>query len=202
VVRRRPEGGRKWAAGDKRFGEYTLTVWEACNPLKSHKTAKDMFGKAWTKTAKIWKSLRKCVGGRPHSAAFARPPRRRRYSIAAAFRMHTIVACAGTEPGCESGAAGRSDSARFPRRAGSGRNRRPRPGVRRRLRRHLHPQEREKDPSRWVDPPAAAANSARRSSLAFWARPIAASAKYRSARSSRESPGRSPWRPAPTCPYC
>src|SRR5271163_3656945 len=126
-------GGRKGAAGDKRFGEYTLTVWEACNPLKSHKTAKDMFGKAWTKTAKIWKSLRKCVGGRPHSAAFARPPRRRRYSIAAAFRMHTIVACAGTEPGCESGAAGRSDSARFPRRAGSGRNRR-----------HLRPQEREK----------------------------------------------------------
>ena len=56
--------------------------------------------------------------------------------------------------------------------------------------------------SRWVDPPAAAANPARRSSRASWARPIAASAKYRSARSSRESPGRSPWRPAPTCPYC
>ena len=59
-----------------------------------------------------------------------------------------------------------------------------------------------RDPSRWVDPPAAAANPARRSSRASCSRPIAASAKYRSARSSRESPGRSPWRPAPTCPYC
>jgi hypothetical protein len=39
---------RKAASGDKRFG---VTVWEACNPLKSHKTAKAFFGKAWTKTA-------------------------------------------------------------------------------------------------------------------------------------------------------
>ena len=44
---RGPEGGGR----DKRFGESILTVWEACNPLKSHKTAKDLFGKAWTKTA-------------------------------------------------------------------------------------------------------------------------------------------------------
>jgi hypothetical protein len=51
VVQRRLEGGRKAASGDKRFGESTLTVWEACNPLKSHKTAKAFFGKAWTKTA-------------------------------------------------------------------------------------------------------------------------------------------------------
>jgi hypothetical protein len=55
----------------------------------------------------VWKSLdknsldleklQKSLGGRPHSAAFARPPRRRRHSIAAAFRMHTIVASAGAE---------------------------------------------------------------------------------------------------------
>jgi hypothetical protein len=32
------------------------------NPLKSHKTDKEMFGKAWRKQAKIWKSLAKKLG--------------------------------------------------------------------------------------------------------------------------------------------
>jgi hypothetical protein len=43
------EAGR--AADDKRFGERSFMVFEACNLLKSHKTAKDLFGKACTKTA-------------------------------------------------------------------------------------------------------------------------------------------------------
>ena len=51
VVRGRLEGGRKEAGGRNKFGESTLTVWEACNRLKSHKTAKALFGKAWTKAA-------------------------------------------------------------------------------------------------------------------------------------------------------
>ena len=37
---------------------------DPCNPLKSHKTAKGIFGKAWTKIAEIWKSLAKKLGGR------------------------------------------------------------------------------------------------------------------------------------------
>src|ERR1700722_2630266 len=34
-----------------------------CNPLKSHKTAKGFFGKAWRKRAEIWKCLEKNLGG-------------------------------------------------------------------------------------------------------------------------------------------
>src|ERR1700687_328560 len=44
-------------------------VWEPCNPLKSHKTAKDFFGKAWSKTRDFWKSLEKGLQG-----AFIPPP--------------------------------------------------------------------------------------------------------------------------------
>jgi hypothetical protein len=45
-----------------------------CNPLKSHKTAKGFFGKAWRKQAEIWKCLEKTleVGRRaPGGARFA-----------------------------------------------------------------------------------------------------------------------------------
>jgi hypothetical protein len=34
-------------------------VWKPCNPLRSHKTAKDLFGKAWSKTRDFWRSLEK-----------------------------------------------------------------------------------------------------------------------------------------------
>ena len=44
-------------------------VWKACNPLKSHKTAKDLFGKAWSKTREFWRSLKKGLVG-----AFIPPP--------------------------------------------------------------------------------------------------------------------------------
>jgi hypothetical protein len=54
----------------------TLWVWKACNPLKSQKTAKKMFGKAWSETAEIWKGLDK-------SLELAAAPERRR----AAFRQ-------------------------------------------------------------------------------------------------------------------
>src|SRR5277367_1149783 len=33
-----------------------------CNALKFHKTAKAFFGKAWTKTCWIWKSLQESLG--------------------------------------------------------------------------------------------------------------------------------------------
>ena len=42
---------------------------ETCNPLKSHKTAKDLFGKAWSKTREFWRSLEKGLEG-----AFIPPP--------------------------------------------------------------------------------------------------------------------------------
>jgi hypothetical protein len=44
--------------------------------MKSHKTAKEMFGKAWSETAEIWKGLDK-------SLELAAAPERRR----AAFRQ-------------------------------------------------------------------------------------------------------------------
>ena len=43
--------------------------WKPCNPLKSHKTAKDLFGKAWSKTREFWRSLEKGLEG-----AFIPPP--------------------------------------------------------------------------------------------------------------------------------
>jgi hypothetical protein len=39
--------------------------------LKFHKTAKAFFGKAWTQTAWIWKSLQESLEARLYSAAFA-----------------------------------------------------------------------------------------------------------------------------------
>src|SRR5271156_46661 len=55
----------------------------------------------------VWKSLdqnsldleklAEMLGRPPSFRRLCRPPRRRRHSIAAAFRMHTIVACAGAE---------------------------------------------------------------------------------------------------------
>src|ERR1700691_1863627 len=45
-----------------------------CNPLKSHKTAKGNFGKAWRKQAEIWKSLQKRLGGRQTRPGDAGPP--------------------------------------------------------------------------------------------------------------------------------
>ena len=49
-------------------------VFEACNPLKSHKTAKGIFGKAWTETRWFWKSLENCKEARHYFATSARPP--------------------------------------------------------------------------------------------------------------------------------
>ena len=37
--------------GAAKVWRVTLWVWKACNPLKSHKTANGIFGKAWRKTA-------------------------------------------------------------------------------------------------------------------------------------------------------
>ena len=38
-------------------------VWKPCNPLKSHKAAKDFFGKAWSETRDLWRSLEKGLEG-------------------------------------------------------------------------------------------------------------------------------------------
>src|SRR5271169_6163773 len=45
--------------GTKKFGDRQKGVWNACNPLKSHKTAKGIFGDPCRKQAFIWKSLPK-----------------------------------------------------------------------------------------------------------------------------------------------
>jgi hypothetical protein len=43
----RPKGD----GDDEKFGKSSLVDWSPCKPLKFHKTAKALFGKAWTKTA-------------------------------------------------------------------------------------------------------------------------------------------------------
>src|SRR5271155_4772809 len=102
----------KWGGGQRKiWRESTLTVWEACNPLKSHKTAKELLRKAWRKEAEIWKSLRKSLQARPRSAAFARPaddgvtPSRRPSGCT------PLSHARAPRRGYGSGAAGRSDSA-------------------------------------------------------------------------------------------
>src|SRR6202789_4312319 len=50
-AKRGGSGGKIWKA--------SKDVWKPCNPLKSHKIAKDLFGKAWSKTRYFWRSLEK-----------------------------------------------------------------------------------------------------------------------------------------------
>src|ERR1700722_4614971 len=53
-------------------------VWKPCNHLKSHKTAKDFFGKAWSETRDFWRSLEKGLEGAiippPLAPSHQRPP--------------------------------------------------------------------------------------------------------------------------------
>src|ERR1700720_4888255 len=61
----RPErGGRR-----RKIWKPSKDVWKPCNPLKFHKTAKDFFGKAWSKTRDFWRSLEKGL-----ESAFIPPP--------------------------------------------------------------------------------------------------------------------------------
>src|SRR5271170_8295474 len=71
-ARRRPECGQEGGGHREKLGRRSFSVWDPCNPLKSHKTAKAFFGKAWRKQAEIWKSLEKRLGGRLYFAASAR----------------------------------------------------------------------------------------------------------------------------------
>ena len=57
------------------FGKELFRVWEPCKPLKSHKTAKGIFGKARRKLAEIWKSLQKSLEARRATGSAANPPR-------------------------------------------------------------------------------------------------------------------------------
>src|ERR1700720_4599450 len=54
---------------------------EPCNPLKSHKIAKEFFGKAWSKTRDFWRSLEKGLEGAfippPLAPSHQRPPIKR-----------------------------------------------------------------------------------------------------------------------------
>jgi hypothetical protein len=61
---RSKRGGRR-----RKIWKTSKDVWKPCNPLKSHKTAKDFFGKAWSKTRDFWRSLEKGLEG-----AFIPPP--------------------------------------------------------------------------------------------------------------------------------
>jgi hypothetical protein len=48
-------------------------IWNPCNPLKLHKTAKAFFGNACRKTSGIWKSLQKDLETRHNSAGNGQP---------------------------------------------------------------------------------------------------------------------------------
>src|ERR1700689_1187552 len=58
------KGGRR-----RKIWKVPKDVWKPCNPLKSHKTAKDLFGKAWSETRDFWRNLEKGLQG-----AFIPPP--------------------------------------------------------------------------------------------------------------------------------
>ena len=66
---------------EKNLGKHQTDVWKPCNPLKSHKTAKDFFGKAWSKTRDFWRSLEKGLEGAfippPLAPSHQRPPIKR-----------------------------------------------------------------------------------------------------------------------------
>src|SRR5271170_3799321 len=51
----RPKGGER----RRKIWKASKDVWNPCNPLRSHKTAKAFFGKAWSKTREFWRSLKK-----------------------------------------------------------------------------------------------------------------------------------------------
>src|ERR1700722_9817437 len=55
----RPKGGG-WR---RKIWKASKAVWKPCNPLKSHKTAKALFGKAWSETREFWRSLEKVLEG-------------------------------------------------------------------------------------------------------------------------------------------
>jgi hypothetical protein len=57
-------GGRR-----RKMWKASKDVWKPCNQLKSHKIAKALFGKAWSKTREFWRSLEKDLKG-----AFIPPP--------------------------------------------------------------------------------------------------------------------------------
>src|ERR1700691_167265 len=63
---------------ERKIWKASKGVWKTCNPLKSHKTAKDLFGKAWSKTREFWRSLEKGLEGAfippPLAPAHKRPP--------------------------------------------------------------------------------------------------------------------------------
>ena len=61
--------GERGPAGAKNLESGTFMACDPCNPLKSHKTAKAFFGKAWRKQPEIWKSLEKGL-----EAALIPPP--------------------------------------------------------------------------------------------------------------------------------
>src|SRR6202021_2733811 len=65
VRQMRPKGG----GPRRKIWKASKDVWNPCNPLKSHKTAKALFGKAWSKTREFWRSLERGLEG-----AFIPPP--------------------------------------------------------------------------------------------------------------------------------
>src|ERR1700734_3072063 len=61
----RPKGG----GYRRKIWKASKDVWKPCNPLKFHKTAKALFGKAWSETREFWRSLEKVL-----EDAFIPPP--------------------------------------------------------------------------------------------------------------------------------
>jgi hypothetical protein len=57
----RAYGGAADRSSEQKVWKGPFRFWKPCNPLKSHKTAKGIFGKAWRETAQIWKSLQKSL---------------------------------------------------------------------------------------------------------------------------------------------
>src|SRR5271168_1480867 len=82
--------------------EKAFLVRDPCNSLKSHKTAKAFFGKAWRKQAGIWKSLEKKLGSAFISPSFPLPQCRGAHRELARDTLAHLHIAIGTLP-CRSG---------------------------------------------------------------------------------------------------
>jgi hypothetical protein len=64
------------AASDRKIWTMILFPFFPCNPLKSHKTAKGIFGKTWQIQAILWKNLQNPCAPRERRPSVEQPSSR------------------------------------------------------------------------------------------------------------------------------
>src|SRR5277367_291978 len=101
AVRRRPKMRPKRGGRRRKIWKTSKDVWKPCNPLKSNKTAKDLFGKAWSETREFWRSLEKGLEGAfippPLAPSHQRPPIHERIRLG----PHAFIGARFLSPGLQ-----------------------------------------------------------------------------------------------------